>query len=526
MGGFVKHELPDLDWGFEPWPHQSRTVRAIYQSLRAGAIDLACVACPTGGGKTRMMVMVARLCEHLGLRCILYTHRKMLRAQASGVFSDHGIEHGVRAAGTRPDLDLPMQISSFDTERSRTLSEANRWETHRADVVLIDEAHANTHPTAQTLISDHLAGGAQLVCGFTATPVSVDLIYNRLIVAASTSELRACGALVKCLTYGPTEPDRAHIRRNVKTGEYSEGAVRKAIRCDQIFGRVVEHYRKLNPAEAPSILFAPGVAESQWFAEEFARNGITAAHIDHETSDERREEILAQSKAGEVKVVCNRFVLREGVDAPWLAHGIMATAFGGLSNYLQAGGRLLRASPGLESVTLQDHGGNWHEHGSLNEDRYWKIEDTNTSLRMELTKAREAEKGDASTEPICCPQCHGVRKAGRGECPYCGHRHKRSVRLVMQADGELKRAVGRVVKHRPEQTDYQKIWSACYYANLKGKSGGKDRTLNQIAAQFRQRAQDAVPFADDGGPMLRNCPERGSVWWGMSVHDYHNRNRE
>ena len=49
-----------------------------------------------------------------------------------------------------------------------------------------------------------------------------------------------------------------------------------------MFGRVLDHWRKLNPDGRPTILFAPGVAESIWFVDEFARNGIRAAHIDGE----------------------------------------------------------------------------------------------------------------------------------------------------------------------------------------------------------------------------------------------------
>src|SRR5262249_18752567 len=151
-----------------------------------------------------------------------------------------------------------------------------------------------------------------------------------------------------------------------------------------------DSFERLNPLHRRTILFAPGVPESIWFAEQFVKKGVSAVHIDgenvwvngtlYESSRTAREDVLAASKEGRIVVLCNRFVLREGIKAPWLVHGILATVFGSLQSYLQAGGRLLRAYPGLESVSLQDHGGNWWRHDSLNADREWRLEDTNTSV--------------------------------------------------------------------------------------------------------------------------------------------------
>ena len=99
-----------------------------------------------------------------------------------------------------------------------------------------------------------------------------------------------------------------------------------------IFARVLEWYDRLNPERKPAILFAPGVKESIWFAEQFTAAGITAAHIDGDmitfgetdgsdpvtmpSTRELREQIMAGSRDGSIKVLCNRFVLREGWDVP------------------------------------------------------------------------------------------------------------------------------------------------------------------------------------------------------------------
>ena len=61
-----------------------------------------------------------------------------------------------------------------------------------------------------------------------------------------------------------------------------------------------------------------------------ARPQTSVAHIDgeecwvqgewHHNNFRVRQQILEGSKDGTIQVLCNRFVLREGVDAPWLAH--------------------------------------------------------------------------------------------------------------------------------------------------------------------------------------------------------------
>jgi len=524
----VTQQTPTIDelaLGFEPWPHQRLAYEALRPALGGlGYCDTPVVAMPTGGGKTRLMVMLAKACKIMGLRLAIYAHRKMLTRQTAGVLDDFGLSFGLRASGHRPDLAEAVQVCSLDTERARTLSVGSAWTLHDADIVIIDEAHANLHATAQTIVAEHTAAGCRAIIGTTATPVGCAKIYNRLILAANNSDLRACGSHVFAETFAPSEPELKHVRRN-KTGEYSEGSIVKAIMTPTIVGNIYEHWRTLNPTGRPTILFAPGVDESIWLVNELKRRGVTARHIDHETTDSEREEIAGQSEDGSCQVVSNRFVLREGVDWPWLQHCIFATAFGAVSNYLQAGGRLLRSHPSLDRVTVQDHGGNWHRHGSLNDNRDWELNDTNQSIAQRLTaKRREMQDVDAP-EPICCPKCKRLRRPGRNTCPGCGHQHKKSVRMIMQTDGTLKRKVGRVEKYKPKPSDIQTAWNQAFYANRK-----RDATFNQVAATFRWKCKNAkievgaIPFHEDGRAKLRNCPPEGSAYWAAPISTWLERN--
>jgi superfamily II DNA or RNA helicase len=255
-----------------------------------------------------------------------------------------------------------------------------------------------------------------------------------------------------------------------------------------IFGRVFDWWKKLNPDARPAILFAPGVPESLWFAEQFHAKGIPAAHIDGNeiwingdrmpSSEEARRQLAVASECGDVAIVCNRFVMREGIDWPWLYHCIMATVFGSVTSYLQAGGRLLRAHPSLDHVILQDHGGNWHRHGSLNADREWRLEFTSHMVAgMRQERLREKQEH----EPIVCPECGKVR-AGGAMCA-CGYRSERKSRRVVQHDGTFKEIEGDIYKPRriKQLPDTEKLWTSMFN---RAKRSRNEMTFNQALGLF------------------------------------------
>jgi superfamily II DNA or RNA helicase len=472
----------------ERWPHQ---IRAFDETLAAIARGERCilVTSPTGGGKSRIICDMIEALTQQGWHAVLYTNRKLLIDQLVGVLDKHGIDHGVRAAEWSDEGWFePVQISSLPTERSRVLTK-QKWQIHgsgRQCIAIVDEAHLNAGRTARRIFQLHEeAGHARL--GFTATPLDLGDIYDRLIVAGTNSELRRCGALVPCLHYGPDEPDLRHIGRIPLGQDLTESQNRKIMMTPTIFGRVWTWFDKLNPEHKPTILFAPGVPESIWFAERFVAKGVTVAHIDgkdvwvngklYRSSRQARADVLAGSKDGTIKVLCNRFVLREGIDAPWLAHGIFATVFGSLQSYLQSGGRLLRGFPGLESVTLQDHGGNWWRHGSLNADREWRLEDTCTSVAG-LREDRLRNKKD--TEPIRCPQCARILSSLSCQCGWEAKAGRKS-RPVVSIDGELIEMHGDIYRPRriDQRPDAVRTWEKVYY---RAKNAGK--TFRQAEALY------------------------------------------
>lgn len=498
-------------WTTDPWPHQAYAFEETLAAIGRGERKI-CVSSPTGGGKTRIMAMLIDRWVEEGLKVALYTNRKLLVAQTSKVLAAAGIDHGTRAAGYNDDEEgfQPVQVCSIQTEDAR-VNKSGRWQLHDADRVIVDEAHVQKADVARKIFETHYTEGAARV-GFTATPLGIGDLYDCLIQAGKNSELRECGALVMAEHYGPDEPDLKGIKGITPGEDLTEKQAVKAIMRDGLFGRVLEHYNRLNPEQKPTVLFAPGVAESIWFCEQFEAAGIKAAHIDGQEvwvdgklnrgTKKLKEQVLNASRDGTLKVLCNRFVLREGIDAPWLSHGILATVFGSVQSYLQAVGRLLRSHPGMDSVTIQDHGGNWWRHGSANADREWRLELTPT---MVAGMRDDAMRDKRAVEPFCCPVCkmilHYPRCRRCGWLPATGWRKSRP---VVQTDGTLKQMNGDIFKPRSICKDHRgpEIWKRMYW---RSKSEKGSRTFRAAMALFA--VENKFQWPSKQWPLMPRSPD-------------------
>lgn len=491
------------------WPHQRVGVQKINEQIRRG-VRRICFQCPTGGGKSRIMQVLtaSAVAENCGVS--IYTNRKLLQEQLSRDFAAAGISHGLRVADKIRAPHHPVQLCSVQTEHSRVMRR-KRWDLHPSGLVLVDEAHVNSNPQCNRIIDQHLANGAAVV-GFTATPIGIGDRYDALVQSGLTSELRACGALVPARHFGCEEPDLRHIRSIPKMLDRDLTGIEqvKAIMTPGIFGRVIQWYRLTNPHGAPSIGFGPGVSESIGFRDAFDAAGIPAAHIDGseiifpggircQSTPEARDRLAEMSRSGEARIVWNRFVLREGISWNWLAHGVLACVFGTLQSYIQSGGRLLRAHPGLECVTIQDHGGNWWRHGSLNADRVWELGDTHASVagrRWDLFDPIDPATPPAP-EPFLCASCKQVlmlTRTSRGvvTCPGCKREIdlRRKGRTVVQHDGALVEMDGSPFYKRPvdNRPDTVKLWRSIYFRCKRA-----DMTFRQAYGLFQHEHRYCPP---------------------------------
>jgi len=491
--------------------YQERTIKKFWKAFDGGSRRI-CITAPCGAGKTVMFMEIARQAIEQGFKVAIYTNRQLLTSQTSRVFSGNRLSHGVRAAGFSHDMGNDLQICSVQTEYSRAVKR-EVWDVHDADLVIVDEAHQMKANSACQVFDKHTNAA---ILGITATPVDIGHIYKKLITACKPSELRSLGYMLPCKTFAPEEPE---IDKMALSGsEYSISEINKATNYRALVGSVIKWYRTLNLYSLPTVLFAPGVQQSKWFVDQFQKAGITAAHVDGfevyrggntvGSSIAARNDIINALREGEIQVLCNRFVLREAIDIPELYHCILACPIGSPVSYLQSGGRLLRPSPGLDHVILQDHGGNCWTHGSLNEDRRWSLKNTEAGLAKKNKKARKK----IEALPLICPRCHMVRKHGL-VCPHCGMEKATRDREVLQQDGTLRKITefemmqARAIKERSPE---ERAWWGVYYA-IKRYSG--DQSMRKIGRAYRQNTGKWP------GPHIPGVPKTERQW-DMSVNEY------
>lgn len=445
-------------------PHQSRGVAEGFAAERAGKRSI-CITSPTGGGKRWMIANMATSDDKTS---VIFTNRKMITRQTQKEMIRFGAEHSMIAAGYPATLSERVQIASLQTVRRRRGSVY----LPRGDRVFIDEGHSKSF---HWLVPYYLEQGSTVFL-FTATPVGLNKVCDHLVIAGTNSELREIGMLVPCYVYSPDQPSIKGVRK-MKIGETYDQAYQKyfSIWQTEIFGNSFAEWKKGNPFARPTLVFAPGVPESRWIVSEFERRGVSAAHIDGETSDDEREDIEGRSRDGKVRVVSSCGVMREGADWGWIYCGIGLQAWVELSTYLQCSGRLLRAYPGKQDCLLIEHAGSFWRHGSPNENRDWQLGCTNISMEK---KRFEAYRTGDLPEPIRCPKCNAERKYGP-KCHACGHEHTRSVRMIRMSDGTLKKMTGTLTKKKRIVADDQQAWTKAIYA-----SAYSNMTVRQAKGMF------------------------------------------
>lgn len=486
---------------------------------------------PPGAGKSRIMIELCKREVERGGRPLVKVHRKMLLEQMVGVFQSAGIRVGVISPDYVPDYDAPVLIGSSQTLFSRAVR-TSKIEFPEATLIVNDEAHQQTSMTERALAfgalnegfiqSGYLARGVDMV-GFTATPLMEQRVYSHLIQIVQYSKLREERMHQIVKVFGPSEIDVAGLRQNA-TGEFSEKKLEG--RVTKIFGDVYENWMLLNPDGLPTVLFAPSLDSSKWFCYQLNAKGVTAGHIGadgilmpngagrvevYPATKATRAELLKRSREGSIQILCNRFILREAIDMPWLYHAIFATVMGSTTTALQSVGRLQRYYPSYDFKILQDHGGFYWRHGSPNSDRHWRLGLTNREYQIERIK--RLQKGEIQ-EGICCPKCGFWRYSGP-VClnEKCRHAHTQSVRRIQQVSGKLKETEGQVYVQKNDFDRCKAIWRRMLFSC--GAIGG---TVGSAVARANDEAR-SLGLTIDWSEMPFKPPGVNSVDWHRKVRD-------
>ena len=534
---------------------QLRAHDQIWRAIDNHNIATACVA-PTGFGKTRTSIMSIQTAEARGLKWVFYTNRVSLFAQTAGVFSSAGIDFATRASGySKVGIATKNgQLAMMPTEQSRL----KKGDTlHDANIVFVDEAHLLSKGKSRKLIEMHMAEGSQII-GLTATPVGMGGLFQNMEILATKAELRAVGGMVPFECWAPFEADLKDIKKVPPGKDMPIEDQAKIFKSQQVVGGIIDYYMKLNPNGYPTLGFGPDVASCRYMVDEFRKAGITAASVDGEdiyygdrdmddnaellkSTVGARQDLFEKSRLRQVEVIWSRYVMREGVDLPWVRHEILACVVGAVTTFDQMVGRGGRASPGKIKCTIQDHGGNFYRAGlgNPNADREWSLSMTNESIAKEAEAARKAGPNGTPPDPndlppVACQKCHKMYpradffKKFRGICQKCGFQHDKTPhRPIMQTSGKLRFVSGdpKIKKPTPE---FQKEWDGLFFKTKNSKSA-KHKDFMVIKAEFERNNPRYEVILDHrkGVTLVRDrnvnqtftlgrAPKPGSLHWTKS----------
>lgn len=319
--------------------------------------------------------------------------------QTSRKLDDNGIDHGVIQAGhwrVRPHL--PVQVASIQTFIKRDHFEA--------DLVIIDEAHRA--PTAMYGTALDRFGRPPAVVGVTATPYRLDGLglgdmFEDLVVAAHAKPLCQEGFLM--------EPE-------VIGAFGASGPPKKMPKADIVLrGKVIEHWKRY-ALGGRTVVFCRNVKHSKATAEAFREAGVSAAHLDGNTSTTRREEILTDLASGRLTVVTNCNVIAEGWDLPLLECVVLLRRTESRMLYKQQVGRVMRPHKDKRFARVIDHVGLTLMHGRVTDpERYSLSRTEGESVNF---------KGGHEEIPLAvlCESCNRFFGPHEPKCPYCGAANK------------------------------------------------------------------------------------------------------
>jgi DNA repair protein RadD len=385
---------------------------------------------PTGSGKTVIASMIMRAAVDKGSPVLFLAHRRELVYQASDKLKAFGVDHGIIMSGEFPDTWAGTQVASDATFRARAFRGRMKWP--EAKLVVIDEAHRSLSPTYQKII-DHYVERDAVVLGLTATPMRSDgrglgHVYQAMIRTPGVPELIQMGRLVAPKHFAPAIPDLTGIK--TVRGDYDEKQLQEALDRKQLVGDIVTNWMRL-ASDRKTIVFATGVRHSISIRDEFIKAGVRAAHIDGETSDTERDQILRDVRSGKIQVISNCMVLTEGYDEPSLTACILARPTKNYGLYVQMGGRVLRTHEGKTDALIIDHAGCFYRHGRLDDPYPWSLDQAGDNEK-EVTRQMKVR----AKTTITCESCGAIYQ-GQLICPECRSVPQRKGQHVLSKTGDL-----------------------------------------------------------------------------------------
>lgn len=414
-------------------PYQTKGVNDLRRSIASGHRS-PCLVLPTGAGKTILARDLIQSAVAKGKQVLFLAPRRELIFQCAEKLTRAGVNHSILMAGEPMNRFAPVQVASVPTLHARAVR-SKRMDCPDAALVVIDESHLALGSMTLEVLAQYPNA---VKVGLTATPCRKDgrglgEVFDDLVLGPSVAELTALGHLVPARYFVPSRPDLKGIK--IQAGDYNQKQLGDRMDNKTLIGDVLTNWLRI-ASDRKTVIFTVNVAHSLHIEQVFRDAGISIAHLDADTPNEERKEVLRKLRDGEIRVVTNCQILGLGWDEPSISACVLACPTKSLVKYLQAAGRVLRPSAGKTDCIILDHGGCVEEFGRVDDPHDWSL-DGNTTVRE-----RDAKKKDKKApKDIVCEKCSNVFRSSN-VCPACGWvmpTHKADAMLTIDDDlAELK----------------------------------------------------------------------------------------
>ncbi len=317
----------------------------------------------TGTGKT--ICFSALVCDlfRSGLRTLILAHREELLQQTFDKLTTAApwiTPYAAITQGPRQDRQHPVVIASV-----QTLAQPHRTERYAPGhfgALIIDEAHHAPAPTYRRII-DALA--PPRILGVTASArrgdaVGLDTVFEAVAYRYTLREAIEDGNLVdirQLLVTTGTDLDSVTARR----GDFNAQDLAKAVDTPER-NRLVAETWITHGQGRKAIAFCTDVAHAENLAKAFQSFGVPAGWAYGDLAKNERRQVLADYRAGRLRVLCNCAILTEGFDDPPTSCVLMCRPTASLSLYEQMVGRGTRLHPGKADLLVIDYVDNCTKH--------------------------------------------------------------------------------------------------------------------------------------------------------------------
>ena len=399
--------------------------QALYEKTRKAFQDgnrRVLVVAPCGAGKT---FLFAKMAENTVGEVLVLTHRRELLRQTKELFDQNGI---------------PARFSMV-------LTEANRLgQYQRPKLIITDEAHLS-RSNSWVKVLDYYD---TFVCGFTATPIRLDGkplgdIYDTLVQEVSVKWLIDHQRLAPYAYYAPTVVETDDLRKHA--GDFVIADMERLMCERAIYSDVLRTWERFGQGQK-TIAYCVSVKHAEATAKMFRDAGYPAVAIDGNTPDKKREEIMAQFRAGAIRILCNVGIISEGISIDDVCCCLLLRPTDSHALFWQQAMRSMRYMPG-KMATIIDCVGNYTRNPLPDAEVSWSLSQT--------MKKKPALNEHGNFFIRTCPKCFRAFKVAP-VCPYCGEEyplHPREIKA--HKDIELARITAEEAKRAEQQRKQRRI---------------------------------------------------------------------